>query len=155
MMPKDIASEKFIDAIYYSDYLANVLGKERRVFFSEQDVDFADVNNDTEEDNEPVIEYIKKDNPNVLGLSVNVPSDGFLVRLENFHSGWRAFIDGIRTKVYRANYAFQAIKIPKGEHRIIFKFSSIYPILRYLHIFCAFLTWLAFNFFLYKISRKK
>ncbi len=35
-----------------------------------------------------------------------------------YYPGWKAFVDGKETKIYKADFAFRAIKIPKGEHEI-------------------------------------
>lgn len=37
--------------------------------------------------------------------------------------GWKAFIDDRQTKVYKANYGFQGIVVPAGEHKIEFKYE--------------------------------
>lgn len=50
-------------------------------------------------------------------------SDGFLFLSDNFYPGWKAFIDGKETKIYRANYAFRAIFLPAGEHEVRFLFQ--------------------------------
>jgi len=97
---------------------------------------------------EQKIRFTGKESPNRLELEVRAPEDGFLVRLENFHYGWRAFVDGENTKIYRANYAFQAIKVPKGSHKVIFQFSTIYPYLFVLQFCCVFLAWIFFLAFL-------
>jgi len=41
-------------------------------------------------------------------------------KLINVHTGWKAFIDGNETKIYRANHGFRGILVPKGEHKIEF-----------------------------------
>ena len=51
-------------------------------------------------------------------LRINADSDKILVISETFYPGWKAFLDGKQTKIYRANYAFRAVFIPKGEHQL-------------------------------------
>lgn len=46
-----------------------------------------------------------------------------LVLSDNFYPGWEASIDGINTKIYRANYTFRAVLVPKGEHNVIFVYN--------------------------------
>lgn len=151
VLPKTFSKEKFIKTAY-EDILSRP--DKKTVFFSEKDVDFYGTNNNDDVD-KPFIEFPKeREDSNVLELVVKAPRDGFLVRLENFHSNWRAFIDGEETRIYRANYAFQAIRVPKGKHEVSFRFSTIYPLLLYIHIFCVFLTWVGFNFYLFNISKK-
>jgi len=68
-----------------------------------------------------------------LELTVRNPSDSWLVFNENNLPGWSATIDGQETKIYSANYLFQAILAPAGEHKVIFKY-------RYFDILLSFLN---------------
>jgi hypothetical protein len=45
-----------------------------------------------------------------------------LVVAQSYYQNWHAFVDGIETPIYRANYAFQAIQIPAGKHRVEFRY---------------------------------
>ena len=152
IFPKDVSKEQFIGSIF-ADVVIHKETYKRSVFFSEKDIDFYDINNHPKNLQEATIEYTKIDNPNILEITADTPSDGFLVRLENFHPGWKAFIDGSKASIYRANYAFQAIRVLKGKHKVVLRFVSIYPFLFYLHIVCVFLNWVAFNFSLFKIEK--
>ncbi|HEX2867262.1 MAG TPA: YfhO family protein [Ignavibacteriales bacterium] len=42
-----------------------------------------------------------------------------------FPKGWKATIDGQETKIYRVNHAFRGIIVPKGEHRIEFRYAPV------------------------------
>ena len=37
---------------------------------------------------------------------------------QTYYHDWRAFVDGHRTPLLRANHAFQAIQVPAGTHQI-------------------------------------
>jgi hypothetical protein len=39
-----------------------------------------------------------------------------------YPAGWRAYIDGSETEIYKTDYVFRSIEVPKGKHRIEFKF---------------------------------
>jgi hypothetical protein len=119
----------------------------RHVVFSEQDVDFSTPHNHAGETGR--IEQMRSEDPNEVEFMVDAPGDGFLVRLENYHPGWQGFVDERQTQVLRANYAFQAVEVPEGKHRVKFRFKTIYPFLMYVHIVCVFVTWLLFNVYLY------
>lgn len=49
--------------------------------------------------------------------------DGLLVLTDNFYPGWQVFIDGQKTKIYLANFAFRAVPITKGKHEVEFKYQ--------------------------------
>lgn len=57
---------------------------------------------------------------NKVLIKTNAASGGFLFLSDNFYPGWRAFIDGQETKIYRADYTFRAVFLPKGEHTVKF-----------------------------------
>lgn len=41
-----------------------------------------------------------------------------VVIAQTFYDNWRAFVDGRRVRIFRANEGFQAIQIPSGKHAI-------------------------------------
>lgn len=41
---------------------------------------------------------------------------------DNFYPGWKATIDGKEIKIYRANFSFRAVPVPRGEHEVIFSY---------------------------------
>jgi hypothetical protein len=55
-------------------------------------------------------------------------AQGYLVLLDSFYPGWKALVDGKETAILRANYAFRAIAMEAGKHRVEFVFnpSSFY-----------------------------
>ena len=44
-------------------------------------------------------------------------------KLLTVHTGWKAFIDGNETKIYRTNHGFRGIVVPRGEHQIEFVYK--------------------------------
>lgn len=60
---------------------------------------------------------------NQVSLKANLVSDGFLFLSDNYYPGWQASVDGQPTKIYRANYTFRAVFVPKGEHTVKFLFQ--------------------------------
>ena len=43
---------------------------------------------------------------------------------DNMYPGWKAYIDGKEAPIYRADYTFKAVIVPKGRHTIIFTYQS-------------------------------
>jgi hypothetical protein len=46
------------------------------------------------------------------------PAPCLLVVAQTWYPAWQAYVDGERTRVWRANYAFQVVEVPAGNHRI-------------------------------------
>jgi len=53
-------------------------------------------------------------------IMVDLPESKILVLTDNYYPGWQATIDGLPTKIYRANYSFRAISLPAGRHQVLF-----------------------------------
>ena len=68
---------------------------------------------------------LKSYKPDEIVLGVQNKNESWLVLSNSFLPGWRAFIDDQEVKIYRANYLFQAIKIPSGDYKILFKYKIL------------------------------
>ncbi len=61
---------------------------------------------------------------NELEYKSNAARDQFAVFSEMYYkNGWKAYIDGVPVDHVRVNYVLRAMELPKGEHRILFKFE--------------------------------
>jgi uncharacterized membrane protein YfhO len=40
-----------------------------------------------------------------------------------YPKGWKAYIDGKETEIYRLNYLFRGVIIPQGTHTVLMKFE--------------------------------
>lgn len=74
----------------------------------------------------------EKQNPNIkvntfknnyIKLSVNSDKAQYLVALQAYHKGWKAYDNGKKVTIDKANTNFRSIKISKGFHNIEFKFE--------------------------------
>jgi len=52
---------------------------------------------------------------NTLETKVYTQKTGLLVINDNY-SGWKAYVDGQETPIFRANYSFRAVVVPAGTH---------------------------------------
>jgi hypothetical protein len=60
---------------------------------------------------------------NTMELHVRSPVDGWLLLSDVYYPGWQAKVDGIRTRVLRADYAFRAVRVPAGSHAVEMTFG--------------------------------
>jgi hypothetical protein len=60
--------------------------------------------------------------PNKVTITIACNQAGFLFLSDTYYPGWKAYIDGKRTTIYRANYYFRAVQIKKGKHIVEFKY---------------------------------
>lgn len=58
-----------------------------------------------------------------IQVKATMATDGFLMLSEKYYSGWKAYVDGQPTKIYRANHTLQAIVVPQGKHLVTFAFQ--------------------------------
>lgn len=59
-------------------------------------------------------------NRTLLAVEVNGPA--FLLLNDSYAPGWKAYLDGRASKIYRANYLARAVFIPAGKHRVEFRY---------------------------------
>ncbi|HFB52359.1 MAG TPA: hypothetical protein ENJ48_01575, partial [Anaerolineae bacterium] len=58
-------------------------------------------------------------------FGVKTDTAGYLVLSDAWYPGWRATVDGESAPVLRANFAFRAVPVPAGEHRVRMEFSPL------------------------------
>lgn len=62
---------------------------------------------------------------NSVSADINTKTDTFLNHAQIAYPGWKAYIDGMETKVYTVNNLIQGVYVPKGEHEVIFRFEPL------------------------------
>ena len=56
-------------------------------------------------------------------LNVNASGNNFLFLSDTYvGKGWKAYVDGNETPIYRANHNFRGIVVSKGNHKIHFEY---------------------------------
>ncbi len=63
--------------------------------------------------------------PDRVEVAAEAASAGSLVLSDNWHSGWRAWVDGRAVPVVRANRVMRAVPVPAGRHRVVFEYRPI------------------------------
>lgn len=55
---------------------------------------------------------------NKVLLTVDSPTEALLFVSQNYYPGWKAFVDGKRQKIIKANFSFGAIPVSQGRHKV-------------------------------------
>ena len=58
-----------------------------------------------------------------ISLEVATPVNGYLLLSEMFYPGWKAYIDGAETKIFRADWCLRAIPVESGSHHLEVRFE--------------------------------
>jgi hypothetical protein len=61
---------------------------------------------------------IKNYRSDKIELTVRTERDGLIIIGDNYHRGWKGYVDGSPVNILRANYIMKAIPVEKGTHKI-------------------------------------
>lgn len=67
---------------------------------------------------------IQNNQPNEMALRI-VSNGNLLSVSDTYYPGWKAYIDGVKTPILKANYAFRAVYVPPGAHTVRFIFDPL------------------------------
>lgn len=59
---------------------------------------------------------ILQEEPDRVGIEVNLTQPGYLVLADTYYSGWQATVNGEAVEIMPANHVFRAIQLDRGEH---------------------------------------
>ena len=65
---------------------------------------------------------VRKYSANAVSIDADFKGQGFIVLSDQYYPGWKAFIDGKETKVYKVNGILRGVVSPEGKHTIEFKY---------------------------------
>lgn len=116
---------------------AFLLGKYRVVYDKQKIIDTMflknfDLRNGVVLEDDPKIKQVEEEvgeariiryGPNNIDVETNSNSDSILLLTDNFYPGWKATVDGQETQIFRADYTFRAIIVPRGEHAVQFTYD--------------------------------
>jgi len=63
--------------------------------------------------------------PNQVKIKTQSNTEALLVFNDTYNQGWKVFIDGKQNKLLRVNYALRGVKVPSGEHQIVFQYKPL------------------------------
>ncbi len=62
----------------------------------------------------------------LVKINVNASGNNFLFFGDTYlPTGWKAYIDGEKTRIYKTDHGFMGIIVPKGKHIVYFKYSPL------------------------------
>jgi hypothetical protein len=53
-----------------------------------------------------------------ISFQTEAPAASLVVISQAYYPAWKAYVDGRPTRIWRANYAFQALQVPAGRHQV-------------------------------------
>ena len=59
-----------------------------------------------------------------ITFEAEASAPAMLVVAQTYARGWRAYVDGRPAPLWRANYAFQALAVPAGPHRVLLAYED-------------------------------
>jgi len=88
---------------------------------------------------------------NTVTLTATAERDAWLYISDTYEKGWRAYVDGRETPVYRANMNGRAVAFPAGAHTVLFRYS---PASFWIGLWIGAAAWLAMIVWLVLMFRK-
>ncbi len=68
---------------------------------------------------------ITKYTSNSITITAQTNKNALLFLSEIFYPGWKAYVDGQETAIYRADYTFRSIVVPAGSHTVVFSYEPL------------------------------
>lgn len=80
-------------------------------------------------------------------IDVSMENQGFLVLLDQYYPGWKAYVDGKETEIYPTDYVFRSVYLEKGNHKVEFIYDPLsYKVGKYISLGTILLLILAYIF---------
>ena len=74
--------------------------------------------------------------PDKIDVMTRSGADMLLYLSEIYYPGWKAYVDGVQTDIYRANYLFRSIPLKAGEHFVSLIYDPLsFKLGKYISLF--------------------
>ncbi|HJW28154.1 MAG TPA: YfhO family protein, partial [Saprospiraceae bacterium] len=67
--------------------------------------------------------HIQRYENGVVAIATAANGESLLVLADAYYPGWKAYIDGTETAIFRANHFYRAVRLPGGEHQVEFRYE--------------------------------
>lgn len=61
----------------------------------------------------------------MVRINAMMDRPGFLMLNDLYYPGWKAYVDGVKTKLYNADYLFRAVYLTQGKHNVVFRYKPV------------------------------
>jgi hypothetical protein len=68
---------------------------------------------------------ISEERPDRITISTKFKGQGFVVLADQYYPGWKAYIDGTPSRIYKTNGVLRGVIVPGGEHSIVFTYVPV------------------------------
>jgi len=65
-------------------------------------------------------DLLASSDPNRLIINARASGPAWLLVSDTWFPGWEAYLDGARVGIWRADYLFRAVRVPEGNHQVVF-----------------------------------
>lgn len=110
VLPEENVFERLLDPRF--DFQKEIVLEKQPQIFSIDGTNISSVN---------IVSYLS----GRMLVDVTTERDGFLFMSDTWYPGWKAYVDGEGVEIFRANYAFQAIPVLKGDHKVEFIYDPV------------------------------
>lgn len=115
-----LSDQIFIEDEYFTDKVKIIHPKD--LFFSRDDFIKLDAKNIISSNGDTVI--LTSFNPNEIKTYVKTKQPQIITLLQSNYEGWKVLIDGETAPHFTSNHLFISVRVPSGEHEIIFSYSK-------------------------------
>lgn len=70
------------------------------------------------------VEILKYEHSRVV-LKTEFNDKGFVILSDQYYPGWKAYIDGKPTKIYKTFGVLRGVVVPEGEHELVFRYLPV------------------------------
>ncbi len=146
----------FVDSVRTETGM-NLLNEIKNSSFDPKNVAFTEKEIKAEPIDSTVYAKITEYKDEIIKVDANASGNNFLFLGDTYLPyGWKAKIDGQQTNIYKANYGFMGIIVPKGKHTIEFTFApTSFYVSKYLALFLSSIVILGLLVTLFLRRKKK
>ncbi len=124
----------------------------RKVVYLEEDPRVELTHDSLNTDSCWIIDYA--DDSVLIGLDCT--KDHILVITDNYYEAWKAYVDGVPKKIYRADGSFRAVVVRAGTKEVVFKYhSSRYATGRLLTLLTSLYLLIVFGYYGFQWRRRR